>query len=713
MTGIFINYRRKDTAEFARKLHDILSTKYDVEIFLDEHEIDLGQDWRHRIKEALRKAEIVLVLIGPKWVELLHNRQESGEDDWVHFEIAMGLQCKYVIPILCDQTQLPTEKELENNRELIDLRYRQALKVEDTKHVTKDQKNRLFDSMEHAANLYRIQDCKEYMATAEEEDGETASEDTPETNEQIVEEFTPRYYKDQLLTKIEESGGYLYDTLEKERKDLKANPVDALTVRQTTLDLQEYARLLARADIQTAEKGNTERNEKNQDDPLHYGYRELIERASSPKKRLAYAAWRALAFYEEYNKPQKGGRGSKNAGFGSTPGEPEIDYRLSIRRHVWVQQLKDTWQEFVSQEFIGGAMFAVILALAFAMHTVLTQNFMFPNPDLHPDGCWYFNPSEAIGSCWQGLGFSALAWLITAGVGWRVAWLYSKATYGRTVNLFSLLGLIVVFFISMGLFVWLLDNNEAALRAGAPPALDFTLGFVASGALALPGAILMLAMIGWSSVIVGRRRTRTIPRVHWFITIFATMIGLLLSVLLLAAAAEKSRPHVEEALLLVFLWGLVLGFAIWLVRRIDLFYETGSGRRLRRILASVPVRLAFVCLISVIFATGMTHAGETLFEDIDILQWPQNNQYLAVPTLADSTDSDPAVQDFLQADGDAISLTQIVLLALWVGTAVFFSVEVMNSKMMNPEPAVDPLKSPSEQLEDLNRLRQSPPGGEE
>lgn len=731
MTGIFISYRREDTGAFAEQLYQILRERYDVKVFLDKHEMVPGKNWRGQLTEELRNTDIVLALIGPKWVELLHERNQVSEEDWVQFEIAKGLKCTHIIPILCDGAVLPTELELKRNKELIDLRHYHTLEVTDTTDIRDDEREKLFRGIDDATQLHRLNRCVEPVSVPPEEDTPADDDDQepveppdpPAPQQPETRSFTPRSYKAQLLEIIATAGASLHTMLVENKQGGQASPPDPLQVRKHTLRLQECARLLALADIRTAEyeregTRDTERDSAGEEnDPLHYGYRQLIRQASNnAEKSKAYAARRALAFYEEYNKPPRTTRkDARVAGF-RKPGKEKdaIDYNWLTVWAVRRQQLQDTWQEFVSQEFIGGAMFAVVLALAFAFHTVLTQNFMMLNPDLHPDGCWYIGGPDELGACWQGISFSIVAWLVTVAVCWWIAWLYNRAAYGRRVGVFEVFIPTMGFLLGMVGLVWALENNPSAVQAGAPPGLDFLFGFIASGALALPGAILMLAAIGWSSVMAGQRRTRAIPRVHWLATVPATSFGLTLSVLLLAAAAEKSRPHAGESLVLIMLWGLVLGIVIWSLRQGEFFYQDEADRAaqplLRRLAASIPVRLLMVCLVSIVFVVGMTQLGRIVFQDLPFLQWPANNLYLHVPALVSDPNDDPVVQAFREADGPAIALSQLVLFGLWIGTAIFFSVEVMNSKMMNPEPAVDSVNNPHEHRDALNAIPREPDG---
>ena len=105
----FINYQRKDEAAVraARRLADRLErdvSKHNV--FMDVDRSDL--EWAGEIYRALAEADVLFVIIGPKWLQLLSQRC-----DYVRVEIAEGLRRKIrVAPILIENATLPNAAEL-------------------------------------------------------------------------------------------------------------------------------------------------------------------------------------------------------------------------------------------------------------------------------------------------------------------------------------------------------------------------------------------------------------------------------------------------------------------------------------------------------------------------------------------------------------------------------------------------------------------------
>lgn len=112
----FISYRRKHTTFQARNIQKELVRRYgDAAVFMDTASIDYGEAFPDRIIGAIRVCGVMLVLIGPDWLELVDGRRRIDEpNDWVRREIEAGLQRQdaVVVPVLLDGAVAPTETEL-------------------------------------------------------------------------------------------------------------------------------------------------------------------------------------------------------------------------------------------------------------------------------------------------------------------------------------------------------------------------------------------------------------------------------------------------------------------------------------------------------------------------------------------------------------------------------------------------------------------------
>ncbi len=91
--NIFISYRRDDSILAAKLLHAELEKRYGREqVFMDIDDIGYGDDFVDAIDARLDQAEVVLVVIGPRWEEMLQQRVRG--DDWVRHEVARALELR-------------------------------------------------------------------------------------------------------------------------------------------------------------------------------------------------------------------------------------------------------------------------------------------------------------------------------------------------------------------------------------------------------------------------------------------------------------------------------------------------------------------------------------------------------------------------------------------------------------------------------------------
>ena len=115
--GIFVSYRRGDTAGYAGRLTDRLDEHFgEQRVFHDVDSIDPGLDFVDAIQQALRSSEVLLAVIGRYWSTAT---DESGQkrlqnpEDFVRMEIAAALQRNIrVIPVLVQGASMPSPDEL-------------------------------------------------------------------------------------------------------------------------------------------------------------------------------------------------------------------------------------------------------------------------------------------------------------------------------------------------------------------------------------------------------------------------------------------------------------------------------------------------------------------------------------------------------------------------------------------------------------------------
>lgn len=112
MSGIFISYRREIDAGWAGRLAaDLMQELPDKPVFQDIASIEIGEDFGLAIEQALSDCAVLLVVIGPRWLDAQHpggGRRLDDQDDWVRLEIITGLRGRLrVVPILVGGATMP------------------------------------------------------------------------------------------------------------------------------------------------------------------------------------------------------------------------------------------------------------------------------------------------------------------------------------------------------------------------------------------------------------------------------------------------------------------------------------------------------------------------------------------------------------------------------------------------------------------------------
>ncbi len=114
---VFISYRRKEpvAAGFVYRFAERLESHFGKgHVFLDANALPYGRDFRDALLEELDRADILFVIIGPGWVERLHELIDEPKD-YVRIEVEHALTSKRaprVIPILVGGVSMPRSSEL-------------------------------------------------------------------------------------------------------------------------------------------------------------------------------------------------------------------------------------------------------------------------------------------------------------------------------------------------------------------------------------------------------------------------------------------------------------------------------------------------------------------------------------------------------------------------------------------------------------------------
>lgn len=130
---IFICYRREDTAANAGRIADALVERFGRNsVFMDVDTIEPGVDFNDEIDRAIGQCDVLIALIGPRWLESANARGRRLDDpqDFVRVEIGHALDRNIrVIPTLVGGAEMPEADELPDD--LVKLAKRNAVELTD------------------------------------------------------------------------------------------------------------------------------------------------------------------------------------------------------------------------------------------------------------------------------------------------------------------------------------------------------------------------------------------------------------------------------------------------------------------------------------------------------------------------------------------------------------------------------------------------------
>ena len=112
--GVFVSYRRGDVSSAAKLVQSILAAELGEErVFFDRSSIQGGSSWSDTIDGALAGAGVLVLVIGPRWRQLLAERIEAGGDDVHVREIVAALDRDvHVYPLLMEGAPPLTDADL-------------------------------------------------------------------------------------------------------------------------------------------------------------------------------------------------------------------------------------------------------------------------------------------------------------------------------------------------------------------------------------------------------------------------------------------------------------------------------------------------------------------------------------------------------------------------------------------------------------------------
>jgi hypothetical protein len=114
---LFLSYRREDSADVTGRIYDRLTQAFEkTQVFKDVDSIPLGVDFRQHLQEVVSSCDVVLVVIGDRWLTTAAadgKRRLNDPKDFVRIELETALQREIpVIPVLVRGASVPEENGL-------------------------------------------------------------------------------------------------------------------------------------------------------------------------------------------------------------------------------------------------------------------------------------------------------------------------------------------------------------------------------------------------------------------------------------------------------------------------------------------------------------------------------------------------------------------------------------------------------------------------
>ena len=135
MEGIFISYRREESAGHAGRIYDRLRERFGRDrVFMDVSAIEPGVDFVEAIDRAVGSCAVLLVIIGRQWLnctDAAGRRRLDDPQDFIRLEVGTALRRNIrVIPVLVQGATMPGEADLPDDLKL--LARRNAIEINDT-----------------------------------------------------------------------------------------------------------------------------------------------------------------------------------------------------------------------------------------------------------------------------------------------------------------------------------------------------------------------------------------------------------------------------------------------------------------------------------------------------------------------------------------------------------------------------------------------------
>ena len=167
--SIFISYRRSDSIAETGRIYDYLEQHFGRErVFKDVDSIPLGVNFREYLDQAVGRCQVLVAVIGPKWLTVTGDdgfRRIDSPADFVRIEIEAALKQNIpVIPLLVNGATIPSTAELPG--ELKALPDWQCITIRHDPDFRRDV-NKLIQGMETIVGQTQSQQFKKYRAVSD------------------------------------------------------------------------------------------------------------------------------------------------------------------------------------------------------------------------------------------------------------------------------------------------------------------------------------------------------------------------------------------------------------------------------------------------------------------------------------------------------------------------------------------------------------------
>ncbi|MBC7814114.1 MAG: toll/interleukin-1 receptor domain-containing protein, partial [Burkholderiales bacterium] len=99
---VFVSYRRIDNPDFVERIRDWFMQRYGrPNVFMDFDNIPPFTPFADYIRERVRECDVLIAIIGPRWLELLREKTFDPADDYVRVEIRLALEENKLIAPIC------------------------------------------------------------------------------------------------------------------------------------------------------------------------------------------------------------------------------------------------------------------------------------------------------------------------------------------------------------------------------------------------------------------------------------------------------------------------------------------------------------------------------------------------------------------------------------------------------------------------------------